>query len=76
MSRSQNTLDGDGDESLDEELDRELDEALKMTFPASDPVAIAAPGSTSRTPDPPSQRDRAAAAKPAQRAPDRSARKP
>jgi hypothetical protein len=74
MSKSQNTLDGDGDQLLDQELDRELDEALKMTFPASDPVAIAAPGSTSRIPDSPSQRDRAAAAKPAQRA-DRSARR-
>lgn len=28
-------------------LNRVLDEALEMTFPASDPVAVAAPGSTS-----------------------------
>jgi|GEM_PF-3393002 len=28
-------------------LDRELDEALEMTFPASDPVAVVAPGSHS-----------------------------
>jgi len=29
-------------------LDQELDDALEMTFPASDPVAVVAPGSTSR----------------------------
>lgn len=31
-----------------DKLDRALDEALDMTFPASDPLASAAPGSTSR----------------------------
>ena len=28
----------------DEKLDQALDEALKETFPASDPVAVTAPG--------------------------------
>lgn len=32
-------------------LNRELDEALEMTFPASDPVAMSAPGSMSREPE-------------------------
>jgi hypothetical protein len=31
-------------EKSSKEVDRELDEALKETFPASDPVAITAPG--------------------------------
>lgn len=36
-------------EKLDhQKLDLELDEALDMTFPASDPLAASAPGSTSR----------------------------
>ena len=49
-------------EALDPELDRELDEALEMTFPASDPVAIVAPGSTSRVSDAPPTERRSAAA--------------
>ena len=32
------------DKALDEKLDRALDEALEETFPASDPVAVTAPG--------------------------------
>src|SRR5690606_26674642 len=39
------------DQEQDPALDLELDEALEMTFPASDPVAMAAPGSTSRGSD-------------------------
>ena len=34
------------------EIDRELDEALKQTFPASDPLAITAPGSLEEEPVP------------------------
>ena len=33
-----------GARGRDEKLDRALDEALEETFPASDPVAITAPG--------------------------------
>jgi len=39
-----------------EVLDRELDEALEMTFPASDPLAVVAPGST-RADAPPKTHD-------------------
>jgi hypothetical protein len=33
-----------GEPSCDEKLERALDEALEETFPASDPVAVTAPG--------------------------------
>ena len=36
--------DGVGEPACDEKLERALDEALAETFPASDPVAITAPG--------------------------------
>jgi hypothetical protein len=33
-----------GEPGCDEKLDQALDEALERTFPASDPVAVTAPG--------------------------------
>lgn len=38
-----------GKPSCDEKLDQALDEALEETFPASDPVAVTAPGPRCRS---------------------------
>ena len=38
------------------EIDRELDEALKESFPASDPVAITAPGGPVQPDEDPKQK--------------------
>lgn len=44
------------DENPREKLERQLDEGLKQTFPASDPVAVTAPGGPAATGEEASQR--------------------